>query len=267
MYLTYFLIFFMHSSDCFHVLTIVNSATVNIRVWLSLWDHDFFCVLPRGSRRKMAGSYRSSVFNFLKVKWKWKLLSHVQLFVTPWANTVHGILQARILEWVAFPFSKGSSQPRGQTQVSHMVGRFFTSWAIREVLIFWGPSAPFSAVSIPVSFPSTVHKSSLCFTSLLTLTNLSSFWWQPFWLVRDSVSLWFWFAFLWCLVMLNFFSHACWPIYMSSLEKCIFGFSAHFLTAWFACLFVFDVDLHESFMFEILTSYKSYHLQILSPIQ
>jgi len=43
--------------------------------------------------------------------------------------TVHGILQARILQWVAFPFSRGSSQPRYWTQVSHTAGRFFTSWA------------------------------------------------------------------------------------------------------------------------------------------
>ena len=42
---------------------------------------------------------------------------------------VHGIFQARILEWVAFPFSRGSSQPRDQTQVSRITGRFFTSWA------------------------------------------------------------------------------------------------------------------------------------------
>ena len=46
--------------------------------------------------------------------------------------TVHGILQARILEWEAFPFSKGSSQSRDQTQVSHIAGGFFTSWATRE---------------------------------------------------------------------------------------------------------------------------------------
>ena len=46
--------------------------------------------------------------------------------------TVHGILQARILEWVAFPFSRGSSQPRDWTQVSHIAGRFFTSWATKE---------------------------------------------------------------------------------------------------------------------------------------
>ena len=46
--------------------------------------------------------------------------------------TVHGILRARILEWVAFPFSRGSSQPRDWTQVSHIAGRIFTSWATRE---------------------------------------------------------------------------------------------------------------------------------------
>ena len=50
----------------------------------------------------------------------------------PMHYIVHGILQARILEWVAIPFSRGSSQPRDQTQVSHIVGGFFTSWAIRE---------------------------------------------------------------------------------------------------------------------------------------
>ena len=51
----------------------------------------------------------------------------------PVDHTVHGILQARILEWVAFSFSRRSSQPRDQTQVSRIAGRFFTSWATREV--------------------------------------------------------------------------------------------------------------------------------------
>ena len=45
----------------------------------------------------------------------------------PMVYTVHGILQARILEWVAFPFSRGSSQPRDRMQVSHIAGRFFTN--------------------------------------------------------------------------------------------------------------------------------------------
>ena len=44
-----------------------------------------------------------------------------------------GILQARILEWVGMPSSKGSSQPRDQTQVYHPEGGFFTIWATREV--------------------------------------------------------------------------------------------------------------------------------------
>ena len=47
----------------------------------------------------------------------------------PMDYTVLGILQARILEWVAFPSSRGPSQPRDQSQVSRIAGRFFTSWA------------------------------------------------------------------------------------------------------------------------------------------
>ena len=50
----------------------------------------------------------------------------------PMDYIVHRILQARILEWVAFPFSSRSSRPRDWTQVSHTAGGFFTSWATRE---------------------------------------------------------------------------------------------------------------------------------------
>ena len=45
----------------------------------------------------------------------------------PMNYAVHGILQARILEWVAFLFSRGSSQPRDRTQVCGIAGGFFTS--------------------------------------------------------------------------------------------------------------------------------------------
>ena len=69
-------------------------------------------------------------------KWKWKFLSHVRL-CHPMDYTVHGILQARILQWVAAPFSRGSSQPRDQTQVCLAAGGFFTSWATREVGEYW----------------------------------------------------------------------------------------------------------------------------------
>ena len=49
-------------------------------------------------------------------------------------SSVCGILQARILEWVAMPSSRGSSQTSDQTQVSCMAGRFFTIWAPREAI-------------------------------------------------------------------------------------------------------------------------------------
>ena len=52
--------------------------------------------------------------------------SNTTLF-DPMDYIVHGILQAGILKWVAFPFSRGSSQPRDETQVSHIAGRFFIS--------------------------------------------------------------------------------------------------------------------------------------------
>ena len=57
--------------------------------------------------------------------------------------TVHGILQDRKLQWVAFPFSRGSSQPRDQTQVSYIAGRFFTSWATREAQEYTWVGGPF----------------------------------------------------------------------------------------------------------------------------
>ena len=48
----------------------------------------------------------------------------------------HEIFQARILELVAIPFSRGSSQPRDLAQASHIAGGFFTNWATREAQIF-----------------------------------------------------------------------------------------------------------------------------------
>ena len=71
------------------------------------------------------------------------VLSRVRPFGT--GSSVHGILQARILEWVAFPVSRGSSQPRDRTQVSHIAGRFFTVRATRESQEYW------SRVAYPIS--------------------------------------------------------------------------------------------------------------------
>ena len=71
--------------------------------------------------------------------YNWNLLIHMKGKVTQSCLTLcdphgHGILQARILEWVALPFSRGSSQPGDWTQVSRIAGRFFTSWATREAM-------------------------------------------------------------------------------------------------------------------------------------
>ena len=68
----------------------------------------------------------------MKVKAKVKVIQLCPTLFVPMDFTVHGILQARILGWVAYPFSRGSSQPRNQTVVSCIEGRFFNSWATRE---------------------------------------------------------------------------------------------------------------------------------------
>ena len=51
---------------------------------------------------------------------------------TPPGSSVHGVLQARILEWVAISFSRGSMRPRSWTQLSSTAGRFYNIWATRE---------------------------------------------------------------------------------------------------------------------------------------
>ena len=50
-------------------------------------------------------------------------------------SSVHGIFQAIVLEWIAISFSRGSSQLRDRTRVSHIVDRRLTVWATREVLL------------------------------------------------------------------------------------------------------------------------------------
>ena len=70
------------------------------------------------------------------------LFNHIRFFVTPWtvahqAPLPMEILQARILERVAMFSSRGSSQPRDWTQVSHIADRFFTIWATREAQEYW----------------------------------------------------------------------------------------------------------------------------------
>ena len=72
---------------------------------------------------------------------------------SPPGSSVHGILQAKTLEWVAIPFSRGSSWPRDWTQVSCIAGRFFISWATRE--------APKLLSVSPVQFSHSIVSDSL----------------------------------------------------------------------------------------------------------
>ena len=106
-------------------------------------------------------------------------LSHVQLFVSPWTVALQvplsmGILQERILEWVAMPFSRGSSQPRDRTQVSHITGGFFTIWATREAQEYWSgqPIPSPGDLPNPEIEPGVSCIAGRFFTSWATLGNI-----------------------------------------------------------------------------------------------
>ena len=89
-------------------------------------------------------------------------------------SSVHGIFQARILEWVTFPFSRGCSQSRDRTQVSGTAGEFFTSWATREAplqykclllssgstLLIWPHQLPLTDIPSPSRQPELLQKES-----------------------------------------------------------------------------------------------------------
>ena len=90
-----------------------------------LWSGNLWSCMPHGVAKNKKVQH-VCVYDKVKV---------TQSCLTLWDHmdyTVHGILQARILEWVAFPFSRGSSQPRYWTQVPHIAGRFSTSWATKQ---------------------------------------------------------------------------------------------------------------------------------------
>ena len=80
-------------------------------------------------------AYLEDIGDLVPDHWNEAKVKVVQSCLTlcdPMNYIVHRVLQARILEWVAFPFSSRSSQPRDRTQVSCIAGRFFTIWATRE---------------------------------------------------------------------------------------------------------------------------------------
>ena len=78
---------------------------------------------------KIARIKRLNIFRFYL--YEMKVAQLCPALCDPMDCIVHGILQARILEWVAIPFSRGSSQHRDRIQFSRTAGGFFTSWATR----------------------------------------------------------------------------------------------------------------------------------------
>ena len=112
-------------------------ATLDTSLSYLLWCFSLMCPLDTVSP--------ASLPPYCFLPWAYECaysLSCVRLFGTPWTVACQTllsmeILQARILEWVAMPTSRGSSQPRNQTQVSCIAGKFFTFWAIREAPRLW----------------------------------------------------------------------------------------------------------------------------------
>ena len=91
------------------------------------WQADSLSLVRRGKPHKIAWKKKSQLLDCIRL---------VGLFATPWTNppcsSVHGISQARLLEWVAILFFRGSSWPGYWTQVSCIAGGVFTFWATRE---------------------------------------------------------------------------------------------------------------------------------------
>ena len=107
-------------------------------------------------------------------------------------SSCHGILQARVLEWVAIPFSRGSSWPRDQIWVFHIAGRFIIIWATRETLLiaciclykmnqFWS----ISLINIPI-----IHWYDLVHSIVVIYKTLNNFFsWK-------AIYIW------WCVIVL-----------------------------------------------------------------
>ena len=84
--------------------------------WPQDWKRSVFVPVSKKGNAKECSNYRTV-----------SLISHASKLKVAQLCLTLCYPMARILEWVVFPFSRGSSQPRDQTQVSHIAGRFFTS--------------------------------------------------------------------------------------------------------------------------------------------
>ena len=108
-----------------------NSPSTDVECWAKKIFYLLYDLIVRSnSCRKEGPLWRMK-------KWKYKSLKSCPTLCNPVDFTFHGILQARIVEWVAFPFSRGSSQPRDRTQVFCMASGSFISWATGKPCEGW----------------------------------------------------------------------------------------------------------------------------------
>ena len=94
--------------DAVKVLDSIFQQIWKTQQWPQDWKRSVFILILKKANAKECSNYHTTA-----------LISHT-------SKIMLRILQARILEWVAFPFSRGSLQPRDRTQVSHIAGRHFT---------------------------------------------------------------------------------------------------------------------------------------------
>ena len=101
--------------------------------WPQDWKRSICIPIRKKGCTKECANHRTIALIFIaSKKAKVKVSQPCPTLCDPMDYKVCGILQVRILEWVAFPFCRVSSQFRDWSQVSSIVGRFFTSWATRE---------------------------------------------------------------------------------------------------------------------------------------
>ena len=132
------------------------------------------------------------------------------------------------------------------------------------VLIFWGVSILFSIVATPIYI---LTHSAWGFPFLHILANICylwSFWCLPFWQVWGDISLWFWFAFLWWLMMLSIFSCVPWPSIHLLWKNVYSGPPPIFKIRSFVFLML---NVWVLYIFWILIPYQIYCLQISSLLQ
>ena len=113
--------------------------SISERRTLQIQDRDFKLDNRRMPHNRAGGEkiHLTSPMPFCTINRKEKKVKPCPTFCDPMdcslpGSTVHGIFQARVLEWVAISFSRGSSRPRDRTQVSCIAGRRFIIWGTRE---------------------------------------------------------------------------------------------------------------------------------------